>query len=198
MLTEDQIKEIFLKADAFLEGHFLLSSGLHSPYYLQCARVLQYPNYAETLCSELARRIKELGIEFDLVIAPAIGGIIVSYETARHLGVRGIFAERVDGKLTLRRGFEIKKGERAVVVEDVVTTGKSTRETIEVVKEHGGEVVAVGSLVDRSGGKADFGGIPFTTLWRLEVPVYQPESCPLCREGKLPLVKPGSRNIPLK
>ena len=197
MLTEDQIKEIFLKADAFLEGHFLLSSGLHSPYYLQCARVLQYPDYAETLCRELARRIKELGVEFDLVIAPAIGGIIVSYETARHLGVRGIFAERVEGKLTLRRGFEIKPGERAVVVEDVVTTGKSTRETIEVVKAHGGRVVAVGSLVDRSGGKVDF-GVPFTTLWRLEVPVYQPENCPLCKEGKIPLVKPGSRNIPLK
>ncbi|WP_456341479.1 orotate phosphoribosyltransferase [Thermovibrio sp.] len=197
MLTEDQIKEIFLKADAFLEGHFLLSSGLHSPYYLQCARVLQYPDYAETLCRELARRIKELGVEFDLVIAPAIGGIIVSYETARHLGVRGIFAERVEGKLTLRRGFEIKPGERAVVVEDVVTTGKSTRETIDVVKARGGKVVAVGSLVDRSGGKVDF-GVPFTTLWRLEVPVYQPENCPLCKEGKIPLVKPGSRNIPLK
>ncbi|MEO2065324.1 MAG: orotate phosphoribosyltransferase [Desulfurobacteriaceae bacterium] len=197
MLTEDKIKEIFLKADAFLEGHFLLSSGLHSPYYLQCARVLQYPKYSEILCKELARRIKEKVNDFDFVIAPAIGGIIVSYETARHLGVRGIFAERVDGKLTLRRGFEIKPGERAVVVEDVVTTGKSTRETIEVVKSHGGEVVAVGSLVDRSGGKVDF-GVPFTTLWRLEVPVYQPESCPLCREGKVPLVKPGSRNIPLK
>ncbi len=197
MLTEDKIKEIFLKADAFLEGHFLLSSGLHSPYYLQCARVLQYPKYSEILCKELARRIKEKVNDFDFVIAPAIGGIIVSYETARHLGVRGIFAERVDGRLTLRRGFEIKPGERAVVVEDVVTTGKSTRETIEVVKSHGGEVVAVGSLVDRSGGKVDF-GVPFTTLWRLEVPVYQSESCPLCREGKVPLVKPGSRNIPLK
>ncbi|RKQ60586.1 orotate phosphoribosyltransferase [Thermovibrio guaymasensis] len=197
MLTEDKIKEIFLKADAFLQGHFLLSSGLHSPYYLQCARVLQYPKYSEILCKELARRIKEKVSDFDFVIAPAIGGIIVSYETARHLGVRGIFAERVDGRLTLRRGFEIKPGERAVVVEDVVTTGKSTRETIEVVKSHGGEVVAVGSLVDRSGGKVDF-GVPFTTLWRLEVPVYQPENCPLCREGKVPLVKPGSRNIPLK
>ncbi|WP_457680621.1 orotate phosphoribosyltransferase [Thermovibrio sp.] len=197
MLTEDQIKEIFLKADAFLEGHFLLSSGLHSPYYLQCAKVLQYPQYAETLCRELARRVKETGVEYDLVIAPAIGGIIVSYETARHLKVRGIFAERVEGKLTLRRGFEIKPGERAVVVEDVVTTGKSTKETIEVVKSHGGKVVAVGSLVDRSGGKVNF-GVPFTTLWRLEVPVYKPESCPLCKEGKIELVKPGSRNIPLK
>jgi orotate phosphoribosyltransferase len=197
MLTQDQIKEIFLKADAFLQGHFLLSSGLHSPYYLQCARVLQYPDYAETLCKELARRIRELKVDYDLVIAPAIGGIIVSYETARHLGVRGIFAERVEGKLTLRRGFEIRPGERAVVVEDVVTTGKSTRETMEVVRAHGAQVVAVGSLVDRSGGKAEF-GVPFTTLWRLEVPVYEPSVCPLCKEGKIPLVKPGSRNIPLK
>jgi orotate phosphoribosyltransferase len=197
MLTEERIKEIFLKTDAFLEGHFLLSSGLHSPYYLQCAKVLQYPEYAEELCKELARRINELGVEYDFVIAPALGGVIVSYETSRHLKVRGIFAERVDGKLTLRRGFEIKEGERAVVVEDVVTTGKSTRETIEVVKQHGGEVVAVGSLVDRSGGKVNF-GVPFVTLWRLEVPVYEPDSCPLCKEGKIPLVKPGSRNIPLK
>ncbi len=197
MLTEDQIKEIFLKSDAFLEGHFLLSSGLHSPYYLQCAKVLQYPKYAEILCKELARKIDQLKVEYNLVIAPAIGGIIVSYETARHLNVRGIFAERVDGKLTLRRGFEIKPGEKAVVVEDVVTTGKSTRETIEVVKQHGGNVVAVGSLVDRSGGKVEF-GVPFVTLWRLEVPVYEPESCPICREGNTPLVKPGSRNIPVK
>ncbi len=197
MLSQDQIKEIFLKADAFLEGHFLLSSGLHSPYYLQCAKVLQYPHYAEVLCKELANRLKELKVDFDLVIAPAIGGIIVSYETARHLKVRGIFAERVNGKLTLRRGFEIKEGEKAVVVEDVITTGKSTRETIEVVKEKGGKVVAVGSLVDRSGGKVNF-GVPFTTLWRLEVPVYEPENCPLCKEGKIPLVKPGSREIPLR
>jgi len=197
MLTEDRIKEIFLKADAFLTGHFLLSSGLHSPYYLQCAKVLQYPEYSEILCKELAERIGNLGVDYDLVIAPAIGGIIVSYETARHLGVRGIFAERVNGELTLRRGFEIKPGERAVVVEDVVTTGKSTRETIEVVKSHGGEVVAVGSLVDRSGGSVDF-GVPFKTLWRLEVPVYRPEECPLCKEGSEPLVKPGSRNIPVK
>jgi orotate phosphoribosyltransferase len=197
MLTEDKIKEIFLKTDAFLTGHFLLSSGLHSPYYLQCAKVLQYPEYAEILCGELAERIKGVAPDYDLVIAPAIGGIIVSYETARHLKVRGIFAERVNGKLTLRRGFEIKEGEKVVVVEDVVTTGKSTRETIEVVKSNGGEVVAVGSLVDRSGGKVDF-GVPFETLWRLEVPVYKPEECPLCREGKEPLVKPGSRDIPLK
>jgi orotate phosphoribosyltransferase len=138
-----------------------------------------------------------LGVDYDFVIAPAIGGIIVSYETARHLKVRGIFAERVNGELTLRRGFEIKPGERAVVVEDVVTTGKSTRETINVVKSQGGKVVAVGSLVDRSGGKVDF-GVPFETLWKLEVPVYEPDECPLCKEGKEPLVKPGSRNIPLK
>jgi len=197
MLTEEQIREVFYRSDAFLEGHFLLSSGLHSPYYLQCAKVLQYPEYAELLCKELARRIDELDVEYDFVIAPALGGIIVSYETARHLRTRGIFAERVDGKLTLRRGFEIKPGEKAIVVEDVVTTGKSTGETMEVVKQHGGEVVAVGSLVDRSGGKVNF-GVPFVTLWRLEVPVFEPDSCPICKEGKIPLIKPGSRNIPLR
>ncbi|OMH40471.1 orotate phosphoribosyltransferase [Desulfurobacterium indicum] len=195
MLTEEEIKEIFLKANAFLEGHFLLSSGLHSPYYLQCAKVLQYPEYAEVLCKEIAEKVKELEVDIDFVIAPAIGGIIVSYETARHTGVRGIFAERKDGvNLVLRRGFEIKPGEKALVVEDVVTTGKSTKETIEVVKSFGGKVVAVGSLVDRSGGKVDF-GVPFVTLWRLEVPAYEPSSCPICKEGKIPLEKPGSRKI---
>ncbi|WP_457568339.1 orotate phosphoribosyltransferase [Desulfurobacterium sp.] len=195
MLTEEEIKEIFLKTDAFLEGHFLLSSGLHSPYYLQCAKVLQYPAYAEVLCREIAEKVKELGVDIDFVIAPAIGGIIVSYETARHLGVRGIFAERKDGvNLVLRRGFEIRPGEKALVVEDVVTTGKSTKETIEVVKSHGGEIVAVGSLVDRSGGKVDF-GVPFVTLWRLEVPAYHPSNCPICKEGSVPLEKPGSRKI---
>ncbi|WP_022847645.1 MULTISPECIES: orotate phosphoribosyltransferase [unclassified Desulfurobacterium] len=195
MLTEEEIKEIFLKTDAFLEGHFLLSSGLHSPYYLQCAKVLQYPRYAEILCREIAEKIEELGVNIDFVIAPAIGGIIVSYETARHVGVRGIFAERKDGvNLVLRRGFEIKSGERALVVEDVVTTGKSTKETIEVVKSFGAEVVAVGSLVDRSGGKVDF-GVPFVTLWRLDVPAYEPSNCPICKEGKIPLEKPGSRKI---
>ncbi len=192
MLTEEQIREVFYRSDAFLEGHFLLSSGLHSPYYLQCAKVLQYPEYAELLCKELARRIEELGIECDFVIAPAIGGIVVSYETARHLGVRSLFAERVSGVLTLRRGFKIEKGEKGVVVEDVVTTGKSTKETIAVVEEHGGRVLAVGSLVDRSAGKVGF-GVPFVTLWRLEVPAYEPAVCPLCREGKVPLEKPGSR-----
>ncbi|WP_456426010.1 orotate phosphoribosyltransferase [Desulfurobacterium sp.] len=195
MLTEEEIKEIFLKTDAFLEGHFLLSSGLHSPYYLQCAKVLQYPRYAEILCREIAEKIEELGVNIDFVIAPAIGGIIVSYETARHVGVRGIFAERKDGvNLVLRRGFEIKSGERALVVEDVVTTGKSTKETIEVVKSFGAEVVAVGSLVDRSGGKVDF-GVPFVTLWRLDVPAYESSNCPICKEGKIPLEKPGSRKI---
>ena len=197
MLSENRIKEIFLKTDAFLEGHFLLSSGLHSPYYLQCARVLQYPHYAEILCQDIAERVRSAGIEVDFVIAPAIGGIIVSYETARHLDVRGMFAERENGKMTLRRGFSIGEGERALVVEDVVTTGKSTRETIRVVEDNGGVVVAVGSLVDRSNGTVNF-GVPFFTLWKLDVPVYSPEECPICREGKIPLTKPGSRNIPVR
>ncbi len=197
MLTESEIKEIFLKSNAFLKGHFLLSSGLHSPYYLQCARVLEYPDYSEMLCRELSNRIKGLNVDYDFVIAPAIGGIIVSYEMARQLSTRGIFAERANGNLTLRRGFEIKKGEKAIVVEDVITTGKSVKETINVVESFGGKVVAVGSLVDRSGGSVNF-NVPFQTLWRLEVPVYKPEVCPICKEGRIPLVKPGSRNIPLR
>ncbi len=195
MLTEGEIKEIFLKTDAFLEGHFLLSSGLHSSYYLQCARVLQYPEFAEILCRDIAEKVKMLDVDIDFVIAPAIGGIVVSYETARHFGLRGIFAERKDGvNLILRRGFEIRPGEKALVVEDVITTGKSTKETMEVVRSCGGEVVAVASLVDRSGGTVDF-GVPFATLWSLHVPSYKAETCPICREGKIPLEKPGSRKI---
>ncbi len=193
-MTESEIREIFEKTGAILKGHFLLSSGLHSPYYLQCAKVLQYPEFAQMLCSELAKRVREITDEVDLVIAPALGGIIVSYETARHLKVRGIFAERKDGvNLTLRRGFEIKPSERVLVVEDVVTTGKSTKETIKLVRDYAGEVVAVGSLVDRSGGKVNF-GVPFVSLWKLEVPTYEPQNCPLCKEG-LKIEKPGSRKV---
>jgi len=193
MLTEDEIKEIFLKTNAFLEGHFLLSSGLHSPYYLQCARVFQYPEYGELLCKELARRIEEADINCEVVIAPALGGVIVSYELARQLGVRGIFAERVNGNLTLRRGFEIREGEKVIVVEDVITTGGSLRETMEIVKERGGTIVATASIVDRSAGKVNF-GVPFFTLWSLNVPAYTPEVCPLCKQ-KIPIEKPGSRNL---
>jgi len=190
-MTSDEVLAIYQKTGALLSGHFLLSSGLHSEKYLQSALVLQQPDLAMKLCAELAKPFKDMKIE--VVIAPALGGVFVSHETARALGVRAIFAERVGGELTLRRGFTIKPGERVLVVEDVITTGKSTKETIEVVKKAGGVAVAAGSLVDRSGGKADL-GVPYKSLVTLEVPTYTPEACPMCKAGGAP-VKPGSRGL---
>ncbi len=190
-MTPEQVLDIYKKTGALLAGHFLLSSGLHSEQYLQSALVLQQPDVASTLCAALAEHFKHSNIE--VVIAPALGGVFVSHETARALRVRALFAERVNGELTLRRGFTIAPGERVLVVEDVITTGKSTRETIEVVKKAGGVVVAAGSLVDRSGGKADI-GVPYKSLVTLNVPTYAPGDCPLCKAGSTP-VKPGSRGL---
>ncbi len=190
-MTSDQVLDIYKQTGALLTGHFLLSSGLHSEQYLQSALVLQQPDIATKLCAALADHFKNSAIE--VVIAPALGGVFVSHETARALGVRALFAERVSGELTLRRGFSIKPGERVLVVEDVITTGKSTRETIEVVKKAGGVVIAAGSLVDRSGGKANL-GVSYKSLMTLDVPTYTPEACPLCRAGGTP-VKPGSRGL---
>ncbi len=187
-LTPDEILRIFKACGALLEGHFLLTSGLHSSQYLQCALVLQHPTHAETLCALLARPFQGQGIE--IVAAPALGGIIVAHEVARALGARAIFTERAEGRMTLRRGFQILPPERTLVVEDVITTGGSTREVIQVVQKHGGKVIGVGCLVDRSG------TAPFEqerhALLRLEIPNYPAEACPLCKEGR-PLVKPGSR-----
>jgi len=190
-MTSDEVLDIYKKTGALLTGHFLLSSGLHSEQYLQSALVLQQPDIATRLCAALAAHFKNDRIE--VVIAPALGGVFVSHETARALGVRALFAERVAGELTLRRGFTIKPGERVLVVEDVITTGKSTKETVEVVKKAGGVVVAAGSLIDRSGGKADI-GVPYKSLVTLNVPTYTPESCPLCKAGSTP-IKPGSRGL---
>ena len=190
-MTSEEVLDIYRQTGALLTGHFLLSSGLHIDRYLQSALVLQQPDIATKLCSALAAHFKELRIES--VIAPALGGVFVSHETARALGVRALFAERVNGDLTLRRGFTIKPGERVLVVEDVITTGKSTRETIAVVKSAGGEVVAAGSLIYRSGGKADL-GVPYSSLVILDVPSYSADSCPLCKAGSVP-IKPGSRGL---
>ncbi len=190
-MTQEEVLNIYTRTGALLTGHFLLSSGLHSDRYLQSALVLQQPEIATRLCAALADNFRSMSIE--VVIAPALGGIFVSHETARALGVRALFAERVSGELTLRRGFSIKPGERVLVVEDVITTGKSTRETIEVVRRTGGAVIAVGSLVDRSGGKADL-GVPYRSLVTLDVPAYQPERCPMCKAGSTP-IKPGSRGL---
>ena len=190
-MTSQEVLDLYKKTGALLTGHFLLSSGLHSEQYLQSALVLQQPDIATRLCADLAGHFKDLKIE--VVIAPALGGVFVSHETARALGVRALFAERMSGELTLRRGFKIKPGERVLVVEDVITTGKSTKETIDVVKQAGGVVIAAGSLVDRSNGKADI-GVPYTSLVTLSVPSYMPEDCPLCKAGSTP-IKPGSRGL---
>ncbi|MGA2191977.1 MAG: orotate phosphoribosyltransferase [Nitrospirota bacterium] len=191
MENESEILNVFRQRAALLEGHFLLSSGLHSPKYLQCALVLQHPDLATELCFKLAGTFR--AEKFDFVIAPALGGIIVAQEVAKALGVRALFAERSEGRLTLRRGFTIAPGERALVVEDVITTGGSTRETIRVVTEAGGVVVAAGSLIDRSGGAVEL-GVPYKSLVTLTIPVYQPSDCPMCKEGT-PVVKPGSRSF---
>jgi orotate phosphoribosyltransferase len=187
--TPDDILKIFKDCGALLEGHFLLSSGLHSTRYLQCALVLQYPLHAEHLCALLARPFQGEGIQ--VVAAPALGGIIVAHEVSRALAARALFTERVEGRMTLRRGFQISSGERVLVVEDVVTTGGSTREVMEAVEEAGGRVVGIGSLVDRSVGSLSV-EVRREALVRLEIPNYSPENCPLCQEG-IPLVKPGSR-----
>ena len=188
-MTENEILEIFRQHDAVLEGHFILSSGLHSNRYIQCALVLQHPRIAEQLCSELAAKLRHVGAK--VVAAPALGGVIVSHEVARALGVRALFTERQDGAMTLRRGFSFEPGEPTLVVEDVITTGLSTRETMTAVEQAGGRVVGVGSLIDRSGGAVDF-RLPKASLVNLTVQNYKPEECPLCKSG-IPAVKPGSR-----
>lgn len=181
---------LFRARGAFLEGHFRLSSGLHSGGYLQCALVLQDPRDAAALGEAIAARVRDLRI--DAVVSPALGGIVIGHEVARALGVRAIFAERHDGALTLRRGFALAPGERVLVVEDVVTTGGSTRETMEVARAAGAEVVGAASIVDRRGGAAAALGVPYHALQALDVPAYDPASCPLCARG-VPVVKPGSR-----
>lgn len=176
---------------ALLEGHFLLSSGLHSPRYFQCARLLERPELATRLGAAIAARVKDIPVDF--AIAPALGGTLVAHEVARALGVRALFAERdAKGALCLRRGFFIRPGERALVLEDVVTTGRSLEETMEVVRAEGGTVAAAGAVVDRSGGATASLPVRFVALARLDIPTYSAADCPLCRSGSTP-EKPGSR-----
>ena len=188
-MTEKEILNIFTKTGAILQGHFKLSSGLHSPQYLQCALLLQRPQFSEKMCKALADKFKNE--KPNIVIAPALGGVLVSYEVARAIGVKSLFAERVDGKMALRRNFSLNKKDKVLVVEDVITTGRSTREVIDVVKSFGSEIIGVGCLVDRSKEKVDFGA-RFETLLKMDVPTFQPESCPLCKQ-RIPITKPGSR-----
>jgi orotate phosphoribosyltransferase len=188
-MHQEDVARLFEETGALLTGHFLLTSGLHSEKYLQCAKVLQWPDKTEACARALARYPSSS--KPDLVISPAIGGIIIGYEVGRALACRALFAERENGGLRLRRGFEIGAGEKALVVEDVITTGGSTLETMEVVRSCGGLVVGAASLVDRSGGKVSL-GVPYHSLWTLSIPTYKPDDCPLCRMGSKP-VKPGSR-----
>ena len=190
--TEEVMKK-FEQAEAIQKGHFKLTSGVHSDTYIQCAQVMQYPGFMHNLCSELGRKFR--GEDIDVIIGPAIGGIIISHVMAQVLGpwVRAIFTERENGKMTLRRSFEIKKDEKVLVVEDVTTTGGSVREVIDIVKERGGQVVGIGVLIDRSGGRIDF-GVKMKSLLTLDIKSYQPEDCPLCKKG-VPVVKPGSREL---
>jgi orotate phosphoribosyltransferase len=188
---QETLLEIFQQTGALLEGHFMLTSGLHSPRYLQCALVLQYPEHAEFIGRELAARFSDDRV--DAVVAPAIGGIIVAHETARAIGRRALFTEREEGVMTLRRGFRLVRGERVLVVEDVVTTGGSTRETVQAVIDADGVVIGAGSIVDRSGGTVDV-GVRRQSLLTLDVPTYEPSECPMCKDG-IPAIKPGSRGL---
>lgn len=189
--TDQRLLSILQETGALLEGHFQLTSGLHSPRYLQCALILQHPQHAEWVGRQLAARFAS--DQISAVVAPAIGGIIVAHETARALGVRALFTEREAGAMTLRRGFSINRNERLLVVEDVVTTGGSTRETIEAVTRAGGQIIGAGSIVDRSGGAVDVGARR-AALLTLEVLAYDPADCPLCRQGTA-AIKPGSRQM---
>jgi orotate phosphoribosyltransferase len=195
--TNDGLLRLFEERGALLQGHFLLSSGLHSPRYLQCARVLMDPALATRLGAELARRLVPLavGARAGAVVAPALGGVLVAHEVARALGCRGLFTERQDGAMALRRGFTLEAGEPVVVVEDVITTGGSTREVLRAVTDRGASVIAVGCLVDRSGGTVDL-GVPRASLIELEVPTWAADACPLCAAGSSP-EKPGSRSFSL-
>lgn len=189
--TQERTMQILKDLGVILSGHFLLTSGRHSDTYMQCAKLFEHPKESAELCGLLADSFR--GMDIELVAGPALGGIIISYETARALNVRNIFAERENSVMTFRRGFHIKKGERVLVVEDVVTTGGSSKEVIDLVRAAGGVVVGVGSVVDRSNGTVDF-GVPFHPLMSADVKSWDASECPLCKLGT-PAVKPGSRSM---
>ena len=196
-MTRDELLDLYRRSGALLEGHFRLTSGLHSAGYLQSALVLQYPPHAEALGRAIADRVRDL--RTTVVLSPALGGVVIGHEVGRALGVRAVFAERQDGVLTLRRGFIIGEQDRVLVVEDVLTTGGSTRETMLVAKAAGGQVVGAASIVDRGRAQGDDAraadlGVPFVALLTIDLPTYEPDKCPLCAQG-LPVVKPGSRPV---
>ena len=190
-MTREELLDLFRRSGALLDGHFRLTSGLHSPGYLQCALVLQHPQHADALGRAIADRARDL--RATVVLSPALGGVVIGQEVGRALGVRAIFAERQDGALTLRRGFIVAETDRVLVVEDVLTTGGSTRETMQVATAAGGHVVGAASIVDRSGGRSPF-EVPFVSLLDIDLPTYEPDRCPLCAQG-MPVIKPGSRPV---
>ncbi len=193
-MTQEEVLQVFREAGALLNGHFILSSGLRSPVFLQKARVFMQPDKAEKLCRALAAKIRAEGFgDVSQVVSPAVGGIIPGYETARHLGVPAIYTERVNGVFELRRGFEIGKGEKVIIVEDIVTTGLSIRECIAALKGFGADVVAAACLIDRSGGEADV-GVPLVALTQYKVPAYPADALPP-ELAAIPAVKPGSRGL---
>lgn len=191
-MTHGDLLDLFRRSGALLEGHFRLSSGLHSPGYLQCALVLQHPGSAEALGRAVAERTRAL--RPTVVLSPALGGVVIGHEVGRALGVRAIFAERQDGELMLRRGFVLSESDRVLVIEDVLTTGRSTRETMQVAKAAGAQVVGAASIVDRRGTSSVSFDVPFAALLEIALPTYEPDKCPLCAQG-LPVVKPGSRPV---
>lgn len=189
----DKTLDLLKKSDALLEGHFLLSSGKHSDRYIQCAKLIENPAYCEEVAEIIAENLKEAGIEVDLCVGPAMGGVIISYEVARVLGVHAIFTERVDNEMTLRRGFEIKEGTKVIIVEDVITTGKSSFETVDVIRGYGAEVVALTSIVNRSG-KDEINGVPVISATKINVSTWDPDDLPDNLKD-IPAIKPGSRKI---
>lgn len=192
-MTKERITEILKEANVLWEGHFLLASGRHSDQYMQCANIFRNTKYSEALCQQLAEKFADENVE--LVIGPAIGAIQMAYEVSRHLNCENFFAERdEDGKMTLRRGFQIKPGQRILLVEDVVTTGGSVKEVVKLVRDNGGEIIGIGSIVDRSAGKADF-DVPYKAVYEAEISSWEADECPLCKEGNIALVKPGSSKI---
>lgn len=194
MLNDEQILEHFKSTDALLDGHFILSSGLHSPNYLQCALALQFPADAVKFGKAIAERFVDANIE--TVASPAIGGLVIGYAVAQALNARFIWTERENGTMTVRRGFNVRENERILVVEDVITTGGSTRECIAALESRGANIIGAASIIDRSNGAADV-GVPRISLVSLEVPSYQPENCPLCEKGD-EAIKPGSRQTQTK
>lgn len=193
MLTEKQTKKIFLDTKALLQGHFILSSGLHSEYYLQCAKLLMHPKYSESVCKSLSKKIRKVFKKIDLIVAPAMGGIIVGYEVARHLKLPSVFTERVSGEFQLRRGFEIKPGAKVLIVEDVITTGKSSMECAQVVKKLKGNVIGFACIVERSN-KQSYINLEIVSQITFDIPVFKANEIP-SKLKSIPAIKPGSRNL---